>query len=134
MASVDDALERFVADGMYDNATIYVALAAHQDGAAIDIVVPPRRTAAPSPTAQSAPTLRDQHIADIQPESVFEWRRASGYYAQAHVENPFHWYKAIIGGHLRAKRADSQQREAQLGCAILNRLRQIGRPASVPSR
>ena len=72
MASVDDALERFVADGMYDNATIYVALAAHQDGAAIDIVVPPRRTAAPSPTAQNAPTQRDQHIANIQSEGVFE--------------------------------------------------------------
>ena len=80
-AFVDDALERFVADGMYDNATVYDALETHQGGAAIDIVVPPRRTAAPSPTAQSAPTQRDQHIADIQPESVFEWRRASGYYA-----------------------------------------------------
>ena len=134
LASVDAPLERFVADGMYDNATVYDALAAHQGGAAIDIVVPPRRTAAPSPTAQSAPTQRDQHITDIQSEGAFEWRRASGDYAQAHVENTFYRYKAIIGGHLRAKRADSQQREAQLGCAILNRLRQIGRPASVPSK
>ena len=134
LASVDDPPERFVSDGMCDNATVYDALSVHQDGAAIDIVVPPRRNAAPSPTAQSAPTQRDQHIADIQPEGVLEWRRASGYYAQVHVENTFHRYKAIIGGHLRAKRADSHQREAQLGCAILNRLRQIGRPASVHSQ
>ena len=57
-------------NGMYDNATVYDALAAHQDGAAIDIVVPPRRTAALSPTAQSAPTQRDQHIADTQYQST----------------------------------------------------------------
>jgi len=117
---------------MVDNATVYGALADHQDGAAIDIVVPPRRNAMPSQTAQSAPTQRDQHIAAIQDVGIFEWRRTSGYYTQSHVENAFYRYKAIIGGHLHAERADSQQREAQLGCAILNRLHQPGRPTSVP--
>ena len=117
---------------MVDNATVYDALAEYQDGAAIDIVVPPRRNAVPSSSAQSSPTQRDIHIAAIQSEGIFQWRRASGYYAQSHVENAFYRYKAIIGGHLRAKRADSQQREAQLGCAILNHLRDLGRSTSVP--
>ena len=132
LESVDVPLQRFVADGIYDNAPVYNALADHQDGVAIDIVVPPRRNAVPSPSAQSSPTQRDIHLAAIQSEGIFEWRRASGYYAQSHVENAFYRYKAIIGGDLRAKRADSQQREAQLGCANLNRLRDLGRPTSVP--
>jgi len=132
LASVDDPLERFVADGMVDNATVYDALAEHQDGVAIEIVVPPRRNAVPSPSAQSRPTQRDIHIATIQSEGIFQWRRASGYYDQSHVENALYRYKAIIGEHLRAKRADSQQREAQLGCAILNRFRELGQPVSVP--
>ena len=132
LESVDVPLQRFVAAGIYDNAAVYNALADHQDGVSIDIVVPPRRNAVPSPSAQSSPTQRDIHLAAIQSEGIFVWRRASGDYAQSHVENAFYRYKAIIGGDLRAKRADSQQREAQLGCANLNRLRDLGRPTSVP--
>jgi len=48
LESVDGPLDRFVADGMVDNATVYGALADHQDGAAIDIVVPLGRNAMPS--------------------------------------------------------------------------------------
>jgi len=81
LASMDGPLHRFAADGMYDNATVYNALADHQDGVAIDIVVPPRRTAAPSQTAQSSPTQRDIHIAAIQSEGIFALYR----------------YKAVIG-------------------------------------
>ena len=44
----------------------------------------------------------------------------------------FSRYKAIIGGHLRAKGQDSQELEALLGCAILNKLRALGAPMSVP--
>ena len=117
---------------MYDNATGYDALADHQGGGSIDIVVPPRRNAVPSQTAQSAPPQRDQQIADIQNVGISQWRWTSGDYSQSHVENVFSRYKTIIGGHLRAKRADSQQREAQLGCAILNRFRELGQPVSVP--
>lgn len=50
---------------------------------------------------------------------------------QSGVENVFSRYKAIFGGHLRTKRQDSQQREAQIGCAILNKLRALGSPTSV---
>ena len=132
LEAVDRPLERFIADGMYDNATVYDALADHQDGVAIDIVVPPRRNATPSQTAWSTPTQRDQHLAAIQSEGICQWRRASGYYAQSHVENAFSRYKAMFGGHLRSKNVESQQREALMGCDILNRLRDLGRPTSVP--
>ena len=43
-------------------------------------------------------------------------------------------YKTIIGGRLRAKRDEAQEREAEIGCAILNRMREMGRPLSYPVR
>ena len=132
LAQRDVALKRFVADGIYDNATVYGAITEHQPGVPVDVVVPPRRNAAPSRHAATSPTQRDEHIARIQSDGLSQWRWESGDYAQSGVENAFSRYKAIFGGHLRAKRQDSQEREALLGCAILNQLRAIGAPLSVP--
>jgi hypothetical protein len=131
LAQLDCELERFVADGIYDNATVYRAIEEHQRGVPVDVVVPPRRNAAPSKTATTTPTQRHAHIATIRADGLSQWRWESGYYAQSGVENVFSRYKAIIGGNLRAKREDSVEREAQLGCAILNKLRELGAPLSV---
>jgi hypothetical protein len=37
-----------------------------------------------------------------------------------------------FGGGLRAKREASQEQEASLACALLNRMRELGRPQSYP--
>jgi len=112
---LDVELKRFVADGIYDSSTVYRAIAEHQPGVPVDVVVPPRRNAVPSRNASTSPTQRDEHIATLLADGLSQWRRESGYYAQSGVENVFSRYKAIIGGHLRAKRQDSQEREALLG-------------------
>ena len=131
LEQLDGELKRFVADGIYDNSTVYRAIAEHQPGVPVDVVVPPRRNAALSRSAASSPTQRDDHIATIGADGLSQWRWESGYYAQSAVENVFSRYKATFGGHLRAERQDSQEREAQLGCAILNKLRALGSPRSV---
>jgi len=71
---------------------------------------------------------RDNHIAEIRNKGRSEWKRQSGYYLQSHAEDAFCRYKRIIGGRLRAKNDDAQKREAAIGCAILNRMRDMGRP------
>jgi hypothetical protein len=53
-----------------------------------------------------------------------------GYYLQSHVENAFYRFKRIIGGRLRSKRDEAQEREALIGCSILNKMLEIGRPVS----
>ncbi len=83
------------------------------------------------PLCEGSPTQRDAHIATILADGLSQWRWESGYYAQSGAENVFSRYKAIIGGHLRAIRQDSQEREALLGCAIPNKLCALGRPKSV---
>ena len=92
------------------------------------------RQAAPSRTATTSPTQRDQHLAAIDRDGVFAWKRTSGYYAQSHAENTFFRYKRTFGGHMRAKRDESQEREAAIACELLNRMRELGRPQSYPVR
>jgi hypothetical protein len=85
-----------------------------------------------SPTASTAPTQRDQHLLAIESEGWFAWKRTSGYYAQSHAENAFSRFKRTFGGGLRAKRDESQEREAALACQLLNRMLELGRPQSYP--
>ena len=54
----------------------------------------------------------------------------SGYHQQARVENAFFRYKSIIGNGLRARSPAGQGSEAVLACNILNRMTELGRPAS----
>ena len=83
-----------------------------------------------SPTATTSPTQRDQHLLEIERAGRFQWKRTSGYYAQSQAENAFSRFKRTFGGRLRAKRDASQEREASLACALLNRMRELGHPES----
>ncbi len=77
-----------------------------------------------------ASSQRDCHIAEIRINGRSEWKRQSGYYLQSYAENAFYRYKRIIGGRLRAKNEDAQKQEAAIGCAILNRMFEMGEPLS----
>ena len=98
------------------------------------MIIPPRKNAALSRTVESAPTQRDEHLAAIERDGVFVWKRRSGYYAQSRAENAFSRFKRIFGGVLRAKHDESQVREALLACQLLNRMLNLGRPQSYPVR
>ena len=49
-----------------------------------------------------------------------------------HAENAFSRFNRTFGDRLRAKREESQEREASLACELLNRMRELGRPQSYP--
>ena len=59
-----------------------------------------------------------------------DWRKESGYRQQARVENSFFRYKSVFGGGLKARHSKAQRREAAIGCHILNRMAELGRPSS----
>src|SRR4051795_5964265 len=50
------------ADGAYDGEPVYRAVAECQPDPPAAVVIPPRASAVPSPTADTAPSQRDQHI------------------------------------------------------------------------
>ena len=58
------------------------------------------------------------------------WKSVSGYHQQARVENAFFRYTSIIGEALRARAPGGQLAEALLGCNVLNRMTELGRPDS----
>ena len=126
LSQVDHRIDRFIGDGIFDHATVYTAVENHSPGARV--IIPPRKDAVLSSQVETAPTQRDQHLLAIESAGRFAWKRTSGYYDQAHAENAFSRYKRPFGGRLRARRDDAQEREASLACALLNRMRELGRP------
>ena len=54
----------------------------------------------------------------------------SGCHRQSRVENTFFRDTSIIGDGLRARSPAGQGSEVVLGCAILNRMTELGRPVS----
>jgi len=125
---VDREIDCFVGDGIYDREPVYEAVLQHSSEASM--VVPPRRDAVLSSDSTRALFQRNQHISKIEKMGRSDWRRQSGYYLQSHVENTFSRFKRIIGGRLRSKHDEAQKRETLMGCSILNRMLEIGRPIS----
>ena len=64
----------FTADGAYDQDRVYAGVAERHPEAAV--VVPPRATAVPSDTAESAPTQRDGHLQHIARHGRMSWQSA----------------------------------------------------------
>jgi hypothetical protein len=62
------------------------------------------------------------------------WKTETGYHKQGKVENAFFRYNSMIGDRLRSRDPDSQKTEVILGCNILNRMYEHGRPRSVAIR
>jgi hypothetical protein len=126
LAQFNREIDCFVGDRVYDQERVYEAVVYHSPGA--EVVVPPRKDAVFSSNSISAYSYRDRHLEEIRSKGWSEWKRQSGYYLQSHAENAFYRYKKIIGGWIRAKNDDAQKREVAIGCAILNRMLEMGEP------
>ena len=119
-----------VADGAYDGEPIYRAVAERQPDPPVAVVIPPRATAVPSPTANTAPTQRDRHLRMIREKGRMGWQRAVGYGRRSLGETAMFRYKAIIGRGLRARTLPAQKTEARVACSVLNRMTRLGMPVS----
>ena len=118
-----------MADGAYDRRSIYdrVGAAGTED---VVIVISPRRSAV-SPRSAGGPwAQREAALQRIRKIGRQAWQKESGYRQQARVENGFFRYKSMLGCGLKARNRDAQKREAMIGCRILNRMVELGRPES----
>jgi len=126
---IEAPIRRFTADGAYDRRSIYdrVGAAGTED---VVIVIPPRRSAV-SPRPTDGPwAQREAALQRIHKVGRRQWQKESGYRQQARVENGFFRYKSVLGGGLKARNSIAQAREAMIGCHILNRMAELGRPES----
>jgi transposase len=116
------------ADGAYDGAPVYRAVAERAPEAAV--IIPPRATAKASAQADQAPTQRDRHLQIIKQRGRLGWQRATGYGRRSLVETAMFRYKTLIGRRLRARSLPGQRVEARTGCAVINRMTRLGMPVS----
>ena len=129
IAVVDSDISSITADAAYDTIAVYEAAGAR--GA--KVVVPPKRTATVS-RRRPRSGARDRTVKQVQEIGRRRWKKEVGYHRQARGENVFFRYKSIIGEGLRARSAAGQGSEAVLACNVLNRMRDLGRPASYAIR
>jgi hypothetical protein len=130
LSQVDGVIDRFIGDGIFDQAPVYTAVENHSPG--VRVIIPPRKDAVLGPMARIALTPRDQHVLTIESEGRCAWKRMLEYWAQSQAENAFSRFKRTFGGGLRSKRDESQKREAALACELLNRMQALGHPQSYP--
>jgi len=119
----------FTADGAYDQEGVAAAVAARHPEAAV--IVPPRSTAVPSETAETAPTQRDRHLQCIAEHGRAAWQKASGYTTRARVEATMGRFKQVIGDGLRSRTDQRRATEVDVAAHVLNRMLELGRPESV---
>ena len=125
LTAVEGPLVRITADAAYDTVAVYETATAR--GATV--VIPPARTANVSGHGPRSPA-RDRTITVVKQLGRRRWKKTSGYHRQSRVENTFFRYKSIIGDGLRARSPTGQGSEVVLGCEILNRMTELGRPVS----
>ena len=123
---ITDPIASFTADGAYDQDRVYETVAERHPDAAI--IVPPRATAVPGPSAATAPTQRDRHIQEIGERGRMGWQKASGYNLRAKVEAAIGRYKRVIGDALRSRTDETEATEVAIAAAALNRMLEFGRP------
>ena len=123
------SVSSFTADGAYDQEGISAAVAERHPEAAI--IVPPRSTAVPSETAETAPTQRDRHLQGIAEHGRATWQKASGYTRRARVEAAMSRFKQVIGDGLRSRTDRRRATEVDVAVHALNRMLELGRPISV---
>ncbi len=126
---VAGSVASFTGDGAYDQDRVYAGVAERHPEAAV--VVPPRATAVPSDTAESAPTQRDCHLQHIARHGRMRWQSASGYNTRARVEATMNRWKQVIGGELRAHSDERRPTEVAVAVHALNRMLDLGCPSYV---
>jgi hypothetical protein len=129
LAQVEGPLASFIADGAYDQDSVYDAVTARDPEAAV--IVPPRSTAALSETAETEPMQRDRHLQCIAEKGRMGWQKASGYNVRSRVEAAIGRYKQVIGDGLHFRKDERRATEVAVSVLALNRMSELGRPISV---
>jgi len=127
---IDGRVRRFVADAAYDQRSVYEVGKA---GGAV-VVVPPSSASVAARKSRAHHPARDRVVAHVRRVGLRTWKKDRGWHQQARAENTVFRYKRIIGPALRARDPGGQQVEARLACSVLNRMMEMGRPASYAVR
>ncbi|PHR61335.1 MAG: IS5/IS1182 family transposase [Robiginitomaculum sp.] len=124
---IDAPVSRFLADGAYDGTPTSDLLKA-RFGEAVEVIIPPPKSAIPSPQSTHDPSQRDRHIAEIQTQGRLAWQVSSGYNQRSCGEAQIGRWKGVIGPKLKARNFENQKTEVAIGVNVLNKMTELGRP------
>jgi len=116
-------------DGAYDQDGVYGEVMSRHPEASV--IVPPRSSAVPSDTADTAPTTRDRHLRIIAERGRMAWQKTSGHKWRALVETDISRFKRVIGDGLRSRTDRRRETEVAIAVDALNRMLELGRPEYV---
>src|SRR4051794_20572595 len=126
---VTGAVASVTGDGAYAQDGVYAS--AGERHPAAPVIAPPRSTAVPSATAETAPTQRDRHLQLIAEKGRMGWQKASGYNWRARAEATIGRFKRVIGDELRSHTDERRATEMDVAAQVLNRMLDLGRPKYV---
>ena len=131
LGQIEGEIASVMADGAYDSAPTYQAIAHQQPEQPPTVTIPPRSSVVPGDQADGPPTQRDWHIRHIRDQGRMAWQKATGYGRRSLAETGIGRYKAAIGPQLRARTLAGQQGEAAIAVEVLNRMIRTAKPISV---
>src|SRR3954447_17337564 len=126
---VTGPLASVTGDGAYDQDGVYASVGERHPAA--PVIIPPRSTAVPSATAETAPTQRDRHLQLIAEKGRMGWQKASGYNWRARAEATIVRFKRVIGDELRSHTDERRATEMDVAVHVLNCMLELGRPESI---
>jgi len=128
LSQIPCALASMTADGAYDSSSVYEAVEERCSDLPTIVVIPPRRNA--RMRGKPGPGQRDQTIQSIRDIGRRRWQKDSGYTRRSLVETAISRYKVLIGRRLRGRTLPTQRTEANIACAIINKMTRLGMPDS----
>ncbi|WP_143521497.1 hypothetical protein [Pseudovibrio sp. Tun.PSC04-5.I4] len=93
----------------------------------VEVIIPPPKTAVPSPEAETVPTARDRDILAIEKHGRMGWQKQTGYGRRSRGETLMGRYKQIFGTALRSREFENQKTEARINVSVLNTMAALGR-------
>ncbi len=119
----------FAADGACDQEGVCAAVTTRHPEATV--IVPPRSSAVPGETADTAPSQRDRHLRTIAGHGRRAWQVASGWRWRALVEADISRPRRAIGDSLRSRTDGRHTTEVGIAAGALNRMLEPGHPTYV---
>ena len=126
LPQINHKVNKMIGDKAYDNFWVYQAL--EQRG--IKSVIPPQCTAILSGNYREKLIQRDHTLLDRCELGIAKWQKNFSYNKRSLVEVAVGRYKKIIGNKLHAKLDSNRLSEIKLGCYILNKMLDLGKPNS----
>jgi hypothetical protein len=129
---VQEPVKQVSADGSYDWQSCYEAI--QERGATATIPPPPKgypdAVIWQHGNCKAEPLPRDENLRAIRKQGRGKWKQASGYHRRSLAETGMFRMKSLFGSALSARLLASQQCEALVRCAALNKLTELGMPQS----